>query len=214
MVTFQIGGTSYSFTSLRNNIGADYVYVADFNESEIATLGAPENNEIFIRAMVRGYWKWYRWENTEWVSFYPEIGPQGETGPTGATGPTGPQGIGLSPGIPASVSVSFATAYQAPDNTKSAFISVMIENIQTVVNGNVSDEVELRIGPTNAVATGGGNQIATTKTGSDGNLTTAGLVLTDRQQLTALIPPGWYFAVRHLSGSAATISATYVQPMT
>lgn len=211
MATFQIGGTSYNFTSLRNNIGADYVYVADFNESEIATLGAPENNEIFIRAMVGGYWKWYRWENTEWVSFYPEIGPQGETGPTG---PTGPQGIGLSPGTPVSVAVSFDTAYQAPDNTKSAFISVMIENIQTVVNGNVSDEVELRIGSTNAVATGGGNQIATTKTASDGNLTTAGLVLTDRQQLTALIPPGWYFAVRHLSGSVATISATYVQPLT
>lgn len=140
-------------------------------------------------------------------------GPQGLQGPVGATGP---QGVGLVPGVPAAKTLSLSTAYQATDVTKSAFISVMAETIYsvTLASPTMSDTVELRIGPASDVANGGGYKAASWKSGISAGLTVSvGLSVTNRGQLTAMIPPNWYFAIRRTAGSTATIAEANVQPL-
>jgi hypothetical protein len=141
-------------------------------------------------------------------------GPQGATGAIGATGPAGANGVGVAPGAPAAMTVAFATAYQAADNTKAAHINVMLEsNYLTTIAGTSSDEVEIRIGSTNAVATGGGNQVATWKTSLTGIALTVGMGIIQRSPVAFMLPAGWYFSVRRLSGTTATIVSTLAQPL-
>jgi len=145
-----------------------------------------------------------------------DTGPAGPAGPTGPAGATGPQGVGLVPGVPAAKTLSLSTAYQATDVTKSAFISVMAETIYsvTLASPTMSDTVELRIGPASDVANGGGYKAASWKSGISAGLTVSvGLSVTNRGQLTAMIPPNWYFAIRRTAGSTATIAEANVQPL-
>lgn len=140
-------------------------------------------------------------------------GPIGLTGATGATGATGPT---ATPGTPTSRSLSFGTAYQATDPTKSAFISAMIDAAYTItVAGTVADTVELRIGPNSTtVANGtGGTAIATFRASLTGIVLAIGMGMGQRNQLSALIPPSWYFALRRVSGTTATINAAYDQSL-
>jgi len=141
-------------------------------------------------------------------------GPQGVVGPTGATGSTGAAGVGIAPSAPAAMTVTFATAYQASDNSKAAHINVMLEsNYLTTLAGTSADEVEIRIGPTNAVATGGGNPVATWKTSLTGIALTVGMGIIQRSPVAFMLPAGWYFSVRRLSGTTATIVSTLAQPL-
>lgn len=120
------------------------------------------------------------------------------------------------PGVPAAKTLSLSTAYQATDVTKSAFISVMAETIYsvTLASPTMSDTVELRIGPASDVANGGGYKAASWKSGISAGLTVSvGLSVTNRGQLTAMIPPNWYFAIRRTAGSTATIAEANVQPL-
>lgn len=143
-------------------------------------------------------------------------GPAGATGATGATGPTGPAGPTAIPATPNSRSLSFGTAYQATDPTKSAFISAMIDAAYTVtVIGTQADTVELRVGPNaTTVANGtGGTAIATFRASLTGIALVIGMGLGQRNQLSALIPPSWYFALRRVAGTTATINAAYDQSL-
>lgn len=120
------------------------------------------------------------------------------------------------PAAPSARTVAFGTAYQATDKTKAALISVMVETIYSVtLAGTQTDTVELRIGPdATTVANGtGGTAIATFKTSLTGIAVTIGLANTQRNQLAALIPPNWYFAVRRVAGTTATIQGAFDQAL-
>src|SRR5262245_43950117 len=88
-------------------------------------------------------------------------GPQGNTGSQGVQGLTGPM---PTPGTPADYgAIAFATAYQALDNTKHAMLSVMAQTTYTItLAGTQQDEIELRIGPLNTVATGASGSVVAT----------------------------------------------------
>lgn len=150
-------------------------------------------------------------------------GPTGATGPTGSTGATGPkgdtgaagatgsQGVGLSPGTPATISVSFGTATRPVDTTKPYFISVSIDATYTVaVAGTVADVCELWIGPLSTVGTTGGTRVCSWRGQLTGILTLVGAGIGLRSPLSALVPAGWYFAIRRTTTGTATINeSTY-----
>lgn len=140
--------------------------------------------------------------------------PAGAAGGAGTNGTNGTNGVGVTPGAPAAMTIAFATAYQVADPTKAAHINIMLEsNYVTTVAGTSADEIEVRIGPTNGVATGSGTQVATWKTSLTGISLTVGLGLIQRNPVAFMLPIGWYFAVRRISGTTATISSTLAQPL-
>lgn len=132
--------------------------------------------------------------------------------PRGDVGPAGPTTIG----VPNVRSPAFGTAYQATDNTKPSFISAMIDTAYTVtVASTISDTVELRIGPVQAtVANGtGGTAVATFRASVTGIALAIGLGIGQRNQLSAMLPTGWWFALRRIAGTTATISSATDQPL-
>lgn len=139
-------------------------------------------------------------------------GPKGDTGDTGPIGPAGPATVGTpNPRTPA-----FGTAYQATDPSKPSFISAMIDVAYTVtVASTQADTVELRIGPVQAtVANGtGGTAVATFRSSLTGIALAIGLGIGERAQLSGLMPAGWYFALRRLAGTAATINSATDQSL-
>lgn len=143
-------------------------------------------------------------------------GATGSQGPAGATGATGATGVGLSPGIPADKSgVVVGTAYQADVPTKVNLLCVTMDTAYTVtLAGTSTDEVELRIGPDASVATGGGYQAGTARWSLTGIAVTIGMGIGDRTPMPILLPAGWYFAIRRLAGTGATIKAVKLQPLT
>lgn len=141
--------------------------------------------------------------------------PKGDTGANGTNGTNGTNGVGISPSTPVPMTVVIGTAYQAPDPTKAAHINLMLEsNYVTTLAGTSADELEVRIGPTNAVTgASGGTQAATWKTSLTGITLTIGLGLIQRNPVPIMLPIGWYFCVRRLSGTAAIISSAVAQPL-
>lgn len=142
-------------------------------------------------------------------------GGTGATGPTGSTGATGPAGP-TTIGSPNARTPAFATAYQATDNTKPGFISAMIDTAYTVtVIGTQADTVELRIGPVAAqVAAGTGGFVAATYRASvTGIALVIGLGIGQRNQISALLPAGWWWSLRRTAGTAATITSASDQSL-
>ncbi|MBS3894721.1 hypothetical protein [Serratia marcescens] len=141
-------------------------------------------------------------------------GPQGVKGDKGDTGDVGPSGAGFTPGSPSAQSYVYSTVYQSPDPTKPHFLSVMLEYAYaSLVVSGYTDEVELVISPTGNIGTTGGQRIATAKSAM-GGLTLVGASAGGRYQLAALIPAGWYFAIRVVQGTRMTIQQSFIQPMT
>ncbi len=133
-------------------------------------------------------------------------GAQGATGNTGATGPAGPSLISS----PNTRSLSLATAYQATDTTKPAFVTVILECVATVGIGSpAANTVEMIIGSTNAVASGTGTLADAFR--SDLSVTLISLGWTGRQSLRANLPINWYFAIRRTAGTGCSISSSYDQ---
>lgn len=131
------------------------------------------------------------------------------------TGATGAQGVGLSPAAPVSLTVAFATAYRPADTTKPYRVSVMIDATYTVaVAGTVGDTCELWIGNSATVATTGGTKCDSWRGALTGILTLVGAGVGMRGSVEALVPAGWYFAVRRTSGTTATIPEAYTQLLT
>lgn len=137
-------------------------------------------------------------------------GATGATGPTGATGAQGPQGVGLSPGTPTAISVSFNTGTRPADTTKPYFISVTIDaNYSISIAGTVGDTCEMWVGSASTVGTTGGALVESWKASLTGILTLVGAGMGARGCVRALVPAGYYFAVRRtVSGTATVQSAT------
>lgn len=126
----------------------------------------------------------------------------------------GPRGQPFDIGSPSSISATLGAASQAADNTKPALISVSVRaDYSLTVAGNLSDTVELRIGPTALVAAGGGTKVAECVFGITGIALTVGLGVQQQNQMTAHLPAGWHFAVRRTAGTRATLVATISQPL-
>lgn len=133
-------------------------------------------------------------------------GPTGSTGATGATGPQGAAGVNAI-GAPNTRTVTFATAYQATDITKPAFIQVAISCTATVALGSAqTNTVELRIGSTNSVASGGGTQVDVTSTSLSVSVIIS-IGWTGQQTLKASLPIGWYFAARQTAGTGCSVQS-------
>lgn len=211
MVDRVIGGVVYPTHEFRNEVGFDNLSVCTVPESSIPTLGPPQYADTFVQSdnpATKGFLTW-DWTNLVWIPIQYHLGIK-----DGAAGAAGPQGVGASPGNAAQMTVEFATAYQAPDVTKSAFISIMIETAySTSVAGTQTDEVEVRIGEDNAVASGGGVRVGTVKSSLTGVAATDGMGATDRSQVAVMLPPGWFFSVRRLSGTIATINEAFIQSL-
>lgn len=138
--------------------------------------------------------------------------PRGDVGATGSTGPAGPSTVGA----PNTLTRSFDTAYQATDNTKPSWVSVMIDTAYSItVAGTQADTVELRIGSTSTglVAGSSGTAVATFRASLTGIALTIGLGLGQRNQLGSLLPAAWWYAVRRVAGSTATISSATDQSL-
>lgn len=119
-------------------------------------------------------------------------------------------------GSPNNLTPAFGTAYQATVPSKPSFISAMINAAYTVtVASTLSDTVELRIGPVSAsVANGtGGFSVATFKASITGIALVIGLGIEQRNQLTAWLPANWYWAIRRVAGTTATITSATDQSL-
>lgn len=142
-------------------------------------------------------------------------GAKGDTGATGATGATGQQGIGLSPGTPSTISVSFNTGTRPTDTTKPYVISVTIDAAYSIaIAGTVADVCELWIGPASTIGTTGGSLVSSWKASLTGILTLVGAGIGVRSPLQTIVPAGWYFAIRRTTTGTATIQSATYQYMT
>lgn len=134
-------------------------------------------------------------------------------------GATGAQGVGLSPGAAITTSVTLGTAFRAAETAKPHFLSVMIDVAYSItVAAALADVVELWVGPVSAdVASGNtatAKRVASFRSSLTGIALSVGMGSGDRGQLTWIVPPGHYCAVRRTTGTTATISEVFMQPMT
>lgn len=153
------------------------------------------------------------------TSFYPPVpgatgstgapgatGSVGATGGVGATGPTGPANVG---GLN-TITTAFGTAQQATDPTKPSFVSAIIQTVYAItIAGTAADTVELRYGSNaTTVANGtGGVSVPAFASSLTGIALSIGMGTISRSQVCALIPVGYYWALRRISGTTATIIA-------
>lgn len=155
------------------------------------------------------------------------IGPQGPAGPAGTKGdpgvagqkgdpggigPSGPTGV-AAVGQPAPRSLQLATAYQALDPTKPAFITVNLTSTAALsLAGGTTCTADLVIGPSNAVAGGTGTALekyANTLTGA----LVVGLAVNTQgaTPLTFMLPVGYFFALRQTGAGAVSITSAFEQ---
>lgn len=144
---------------------------------------------------------------SDWIEVYSTLNI-----PAGPTGATGPQGLTT---IPAPTAISplpgLATAYQV---SKTSMVSVCADVQYTVTAlGTKEDIVELRIGPDNTVATGGGMLAASWRSSLTGITLAVGMGAGDRGQMIAMVPAGWYWALRRTTGTDAKVSSALLQQL-
>lgn len=110
---------------------------------------------------------------------------------------------------PGARSLALATAYQASDPTKAAYITLTIEctATQSLAVGETC-EGEVRSGPTNAVASGGGMVVGKYKNAVGGSLSLGNLNVTNMNTISILLPPGHYFAVHQTAGDGMQAAQT------
>lgn len=112
-------------------------------------------------------------------------------------------------GSPNTRTLSAATAYQATDPTKAALVNLNITSTASIsLTGGTTNSVDVVIGSTSAVASGTGTVIAKYGNSNTGALT-IGLNLSTISGVPCsfVIPTGWYFAYRVISGTASLASA-------
>lgn len=110
---------------------------------------------------------------------------------------------------PGARSLSLATAYQASDPTKAAYITLTIEctATQSLAIGQTCTG-EVRTGPTNAVASGGGMVVAQYKNAVGGSLSLGNLNITNMNTVSILLPAGHYFSIIQTAGSGMQVTLT------
>lgn len=107
-------------------------------------------------------------------------------------------------GAPNALSLAFSTAYQATNPAKPAFVHITVDLTTTVAVGSPqANTCELVVGSTNAVASGTGSIEDTYR--SDLSVTLISLGFTGRQSLKAIIPVGYWYAIRRTVGTGITI---------
>jgi hypothetical protein len=137
-------------------------------------------------------------------------GAAGTNGTNGATGPAGPAIISAA----TTLTPAFGTAYATAVPTKPSFISAVIDAAYTVtVIGTQADTVELRVGPVQAqVAAGtGGVRVASFRASVTGIALVIGLGIGQGNQISGWVPAGYYWAIRRVAGTAATINSAIEQ---
>jgi len=125
----------------------------------------------------------------------------------------------VAPGSPVqNPAMLFNKAYQAADPSKPGFISITV-NINQAISllSTVTEEVELRIGPDSnveLVTNPTGIAVAVFRKSIKGIAVAVGLEIGQGGQICTALPAGWYYAVRRLQGTTATITQAMVQPLT
>jgi hypothetical protein len=124
----------------------------------------------------------------------------------------------VNPGTPVtSASSNFNTPMQASDPSKPAFVSITVD-INQVVNliTTQTEEIELRIGPVAAGLADGksGQRMAGFKKSVKGVSIALGFEVGQGGQLCTILPKGWFYCVRRISGTGATFTTGMVQPLT
>lgn len=153
-----------------------------------------------------------------------DTGSQGPIGLTGATGPAGTNGTNgaIGPAGPAIISAptaltpAFGTAYATAVPAKPSFISAVIDAAYTVtVLGTQADTVELRVGPVQAqVAAGtGGARVASFRASVTGIALVIGMGVGQGNQISGWVPAGYFWAIRRVAGTTATISSAIEQTL-
>lgn len=133
-------------------------------------------------------------------------GNTGATGATGATGPAGPAVIGS----PNTRSFSAATAYQATDTTKPAFVTMSLTSTAALsISGGTTNTAGVFIGSTSGVATSGGTEVCRHGNSNTGTLT-VGLNLSTISTTPCgfAIPTGWFWAFRVSSGTVTSVTGS------
>lgn len=126
--------------------------------------------------------------------------------------PTIPAAANLVIANPTARTLSLATAYQATDNTKPAFVTITVQAQSAIsLAGASNNEGQIVFGSTNTVASGTGTSSAY-KNNLGGGLV-IGLNLNSQQANTYVIPlpAGWYFAVIQTAGSGLQIVGAFDQ---
>lgn len=120
-------------------------------------------------------------------------------------------------GAPTPRTVAFGTPLQATDKTKPARVIVNLRAAYTVTLASlaVSDNIELRIGASDvsllAASNPTGVAVAPFETGVSGIAVVVGLTIMQRDQLIADLPAGWWFGLRRVGGTTATIASAFEQ---
>lgn len=117
-------------------------------------------------------------------------------------------------GVPGSMTVALATAYQASDPTRASMITINVTSSAALsLTAGTTNTADVVIGPTAAVAGGTGTLIGRYRNSSTGALTIGLNTATDMGvQVQFLLPAGWFFAVRQTAGTVTIVSA-FEQPM-
>lgn len=124
-------------------------------------------------------------------------------------GTSGPAATPPAIGTPNARTLSLATAYQATDTAKSAFVTVTLSSTAALtLIGGQTQTAQIVIGSTNAVAGGTGTAISTVNNSQTGTVV-VGIALNAGQTVsyTVPLPTGWFFAVRQTSGTVSIASA-------
>lgn len=147
-------------------------------------------------------------------------GKDGANGKDGSNGTNGKDGLSLTPAQPSAITVALDTAYQ-PSTSKPVNISVMIEAVYVVtLAAALTDVVELWIGPDDTVKAattaqpGTARKFASFSAGLTGIAVSIGMSTTHRNQLFGMVPAGYYFAVRKISGTRAVVKEAFSQALT
>lgn len=156
--------------------------------------------------------QWRKVGDSTWVDLF---ALSDVTGPAGAKGDTGVTGVGLSPGTPTTIAVSFGTGTRPADTTKPYVATITIDASYSIaVAGTVADVCELWISPSSNVGTTGGNLVSSWRASLTGILTLVGAGIGVRSPLQVIVPAGWYFAIRRTTTGTATIQSATYQYMT
>lgn len=149
-----------------------------------------------------------------------DIGQIGPQGPIGLTGPKGDQGNSGSAGVNSfsiptlRTPINKATAYQALVTTKPAIITITLSSTSSfTLTGNVSNEANIVMGSTNAVATGTGQVMAKYANILGGGLV-VGVSVTNKstQTYTINLPAGYFFAILNANNTTGvTIDSVFEQ---
>jgi len=215
-------------------LGNDYPAVESlrFYDFDFASTASADDN-LVVATNVSGYSTMGRWLKVDF-----DVAPQVNADWTASSGPsmvlnkptlatvavsgsyndlsntpTIPAAYSFSVSSPTSRTVALATAYQASTTTKPAEVTINLTSTAALsLSGGTTDEADIIIGSTSAVASGMGTVIGKFKNSLTGTLV-VGLAVNNAQtcQFKFSLPIGWYFAVRQITGTGVSVVSAFDQ---